>query len=187
MFCISRSVVRGFWGERCSRECEADFPGFRYALERGVVKPAKTCFAALKRAWVLMKYTISRDADLVTVIACDAVTLQDCIRSVEYLLKEVPLQPGMQLLIDATCVKPELSFDELRQLAWHVNRVVRNGVRSIAITANGDFIYGLARVFSAYADMDGFNVSIFRTQETARTWLESCRPVTYSSLQIMSR
>jgi len=130
-----------------------------------------------------MKYTIFRDTNVATVIVADAVTLQDCVRSVDSFLTGASLQPGMQLLIDLTSIKPELSFGELRELVWHVKKLVQSGVRNIAVTAAGDFVYGLARVFSAYADIDGFNVAVFRTQEKARTWLEGCRPVTYSSIQ----
>jgi hypothetical protein len=132
---------------------------------------------------VLMKYTIARDTNIVTVTVSDVVTLQDCIRCVDCILAEAPLQPRIQVLLDATSAQPELSFGDLRELARHVRRLVQFEVRSIALTATNDFVHGLALIFSAYADIDGLNLAVFRTQRKARKWLERCTPVGCSSIQ----
>jgi|SRR5579859_4828353 len=130
-----------------------------------------------------MTYTISRDTNIVSVIVTDMVTLQDCVCSVDGLLAEGVLEPGMQLLIDATSIKPELSFSDLHNLVWHVQRLVRGGLSSIAIIATSDFVYGLARTFCTHADLQGFNVGAFRTSQKALMWLESCRPAICSSIR----
>ena len=130
-----------------------------------------------------MTYTIARDTNVVSVIVTDIVTLQDCIRSVDGLLAEAVLRPGMQLLVDATNLKPELSFDDLRNLVGHVERLVRRGLDSIAIIATSDLVFGLARTFSAYGDIHGFNVAAFRTQERALTWLEASRAASHAQIR----
>lgn len=130
-----------------------------------------------------MQYTISKDTNVVTVIVSDVVTLQDCIRSVDRLLTEEALQPRMQVLVDATSVNPELSFADLRELVRQLKKLVQCENRGIALTAASDFVYGLALVFSAFADIDGLKIAVFRTQKKARKWLESCSAVRYSSIQ----
>ena len=132
---------------------------------------------------VLMKYTIARDTNVVTVVVSDVVTLQDCIRCVDCLLTEAPHEPRIQVLLDATGAKPELSFDDLRELVRHLRRLVKFEVRSIALTATNDFVHGLALIFSAYADIDGLNLAVFRNQRKARKWLESCTTVRCSPIQ----
>ncbi len=133
-----------------------------------------------------MTYTISRDTNVVSVIAAGVVTLQDCVRSVDGLLGEGMVRPGMQLLVDATSLKPKLSCDDLRDLAAHVRRLAPRGLDSIAIIAASDFVFGLARAFSTYAGIQGVNVATFRTQKTASVWLQSCKLVAYSPAQSSS-
>ncbi|HTC95241.1 MAG TPA: hypothetical protein VK699_17480 [Terriglobales bacterium] len=172
---------RIFWGRLQFKRFAKQV--FRFSLRPGGWKLVGQSASQLLNRMGFMKYTIFKDTNVATVVVADAVTLQDCIRSVDGFLAGASLEAGMQLLIDLTSVKPELSFGELRELVWHVKKLIQSGVSDIAITAAGDFVYGLARVFSAYADIDGFNVSVFRTQEKARTWLEGCRPATYPSIQ----
>jgi hypothetical protein len=130
-----------------------------------------------------MKYTIARDTNIVTVVVSDVVTLQDCIRCLDCLLTEAPLEPRIQVLLDATSAQPELSFDDLRELVRHVRRLVQFDVRSIALTATNDFVHGLALIFSAYADIDGLNLAVFRNQRKARKWLATCMPAGCSPTQ----
>jgi len=130
-----------------------------------------------------MKYTIARDTNIVTVMVSDVVTLEDCIRCVDCILTEAPLQPRIQALLDATGAQPELSFDDLRELVRHLRRLVKFEVHSIALTATNDFVHGLALIFSAYANIDGLNLAVFRNQRKARKWLESCTPAGCSPSQ----
>lgn len=124
-----------------------------------------------------MGYTISRFPNLLRITVSDVVTLHDCIRSVDGLLAEGTLRPGMQILIDATDLDPRLSSNDIRDLVRHADTLAKHGLSNIAIIAAGDFVYGLARMFSIYAYLHGLEIAAFRTQENASTWLESCKLV----------
>lgn len=124
-----------------------------------------------------MTYTISQNKNnIVTVVISGPVTLQDFVRSVDGLLGEDKLRPGMQLLVDATALKPRLSTDDLRDLASRVKTLALGGLDSIAIIAPSDFVFGLSRAFSTYAGLEGCNIAAFRTQKTAWGWLQGCKP-----------
>jgi len=127
-----------------------------------------------------MTYTITHCPNILNVTVTDVVTLQDCIRSVDGLLAEGTLRPGMQILINATSLTPKLSSNDIRDLVRHTERLVQKGVSGVAIIAAGDFVYGLARMFSIYGYLHGVNIAAFRTQENAANWLESCKLVAFS-------
>ena len=121
-----------------------------------------------------MKYTISRDRNTIHVVAGGVVTLDDCVHAASALVAEGLLQPGVKLLIDITSLTPELSFADLRNLVRQVQLLVSGGLHGIAIVAAGDLVYGLARTFSTYADLEELSVvAAFRGRHEAETWLES--------------
>ena len=130
-----------------------------------------------------MTYTVSQNKNVVTVVVSGPVTLEECVRSVDGLLGEATLRPGMQLVLDAGGLKPRLSSDDLRDLASRVKTLGSSGLDSVAIIAPSDFVYGLARAFSTYAGIQGFNIAAFRTHQTARGWLQTCRPSPYPPAQ----
>jgi len=123
-----------------------------------------------------MTYTLSQDKNIVTIVVSGPVTLEDCVRSVDGLLGEDKLRPGTQLIVDATGLKPRLSNDDLRDLASHVKTLASGRLSSVAIIAPSDFVFGLSRVFSTYASVQGCNIAAFRTQKTAWGWLQGCQP-----------
>lgn len=127
-----------------------------------------------------MIYTVSQNKNVVTVVVSGPVTLEECVRSVDGLLGEGTLRPGMRLLLDATGLKPRLSNDDLRDLASRVKKLASGGLDSVAIIAPSDFVFGLSRAFSTYAGVQGCNIAAFRTQKTAWGWLQGCQPAVCS-------
>jgi hypothetical protein len=120
-----------------------------------------------------MTYTISRDRNTIHVVAGDVVTLEDCVRAAGALVAEGMVSPGAKLLIDVSDLTPQLSFGDLRALVREVERMVRGGLHGIAIVSASDWVYGLARTFSTYAELQGLSmVAAFRSRQEAETWLE---------------
>jgi hypothetical protein len=124
-----------------------------------------------------MTYTLSRDRNTIQVVAGDVVTLEDCVRAAGALMAEGLVSPGAKLLIDVSGLTPQLSFSDLRALVRQVERMVSGGLHGIAIVSTSDWVYGLARTFSTYAELQGLSVvAAFRGRQEAETWLESQGP-----------
>src|SRR5258706_12217237 len=106
-----------------------------------------------------MTYAVSPSTKIITVILNDVVTLEDCVQPFTSLLAQSIFQPGMQMLVDATGIRPRLSSADLRALVSDARKLLDAGISSIAVVASSDFVYGLARAFSIYADIEGLKAA----------------------------
>jgi len=106
-----------------------------------------------------------------TVYATGKVTYDEC----EALLDELQHHPrlccGVQVYVDGRDVESTPSTSELRAIARDLQPLVERGIGPIAFVTDKTFIYGVARMFSAFAEAMGATVHAFRSEEEAHHWL----------------
>ena len=96
---------------------------------------------------------------------------------VEVLLGEILTHPnlghGVRMLVDGREVEKAPSTPELRKIAADFGPLVERGLGPVAIVTDSQVIYGVARMFSVFAEMVNANVAPFRCIDEARRWLSS--------------
>lgn len=103
--------------------------------------------------------------------ASDRVTLNETLRTIDELLGHPHLSPGTRILIEGRSVTHAPSSAELRIIAREIKVLLDYGVVAIAIVTGHTFVYGVARLFAAFAEAVGANVGVFRSPDQARRWL----------------
>ena len=91
-------------------------------------------------------------------------------------LREDPRCCGQwQILCDTTFMEAAPSAAELRVLALQMKPLRDRGMGACAVVAGNSFAYGIARMFSVFAEFVGIHVGAFRDEESGRAWLEQER------------
>jgi hypothetical protein len=105
--------------------------------------------------------------------ASGAVTFEE----VEKLLGEIRADPrlccGVSVLVDGREVEKAPTAAELRAIAADMKPLLDHGLGPVAIVTDSPFIYGVARMFSVFAEMVSANVAPFHCIDEARRWLSS--------------
>ena len=116
-----------------------------------------------------------RDPDMFFVLATGAVTFEEAQRAIH----EVSHHPGFartgKLLVDSTGMTSAPTAAELRRIAGDLNPLIERGFGPLAIVSGG-FGYGVARMFSVFAEVFGLTVRAFRNSEEAEQWLLMAPP-----------
>jgi hypothetical protein len=107
--------------------------------------------------------------------ASGAVTFEQVEAFLVDLVKHPGAKPGMEFLVDASLVEAVPSTPELRRIARMLKPLVERGMTGIAIVTENPFVYGVARMFSVFAEAVGANVGTFREAAEARRWLAELR------------
>lgn len=113
-----------------------------------------------------------RDATFV-VRASGAVTFAE----VQRVIGEIDSDPRMRLhpcvLVDARECDDVPTTPELRRIAADIGPLVKRGLGPIAIVTNSNFVYGIARMFSTFAEAVCAKVHPFRALGDAKRWLRA--------------
>jgi len=115
--------------------------------------------------------TFPDPSHLALVVAAGPITDDDVAGLERELLARLDRPSRYDLLIDATQATPEVAFPELKRMARRFAGLTRSGLGRVAVVASQDLTYGLARAYSAYAEQDGLEAGVFRTEREARDWL----------------
>lgn len=83
------------------------------------------------------------------------------------------MHSGVFILVDGREIDGVPTTMELRVIATDLKALFDLGLRAVAIVADRTFVYGVARMFAAFAGALGQNVHAFRRPEEARAWLET--------------
>ena len=85
------------------------------------------------------------------------------------------IKPGMSVLYDLTGIDATgLTTDDVRSLAFDSRRYERAQLRAVAVAAPSPLVYGLIRMFEAYAaEIDiADHVTVVDSVDAAYRWLE---------------
>lgn len=103
--------------------------------------------------------------------ASGTVTYDEVTHVVETLLSDPRLADGADAITDARKVTGVLSASELRLVAGRAKELRRAGLRANAIVTPDGFVYGVARMFSALAELVGARAGVFKTLDEAEAWI----------------
>jgi hypothetical protein len=85
-------------------------------------------------------------------------------------------RPGMHTLVDCRTVATLLSSADLRSIAEEVRAMSPPSVyRRIAMLASTDVVFGLIRMYEAFAETSSLEVQAFRDECEAIAWLSNDR------------
>lgn len=108
-----------------------------------------------------------------TVHAAGKVTYDEVQAAIDELLAHPKLAPGANVLTDARDVTGTPSTAELRLIARQMRQLTDRGVQAFAIATDSTYVYGIARMFSVFAEFAGVSVAAFQDMREAQTWLAS--------------
>jgi hypothetical protein len=101
------------------------------------------------------------------------VTYQEMKKVVDDILAHPRGGGGVRVLVDARFVGDAPCTEDLRTIARDLKPLVDRGVGPMAIVALRPAVYGVARMFSAFAEAMRARVEPFQSLEDARQWLEA--------------
>lgn len=99
------------------------------------------------------------------------VTFDEAQNVIEQLRVDPRVRADVGVYVDGRDVESAPTTMELRILAGDLKPVFDQGIGAMAIVADKTFVYGIARMFQAFAEALGENVHAFRTPDEARDWL----------------
>lgn len=88
-------------------------------------------------------------------------------RALEAVQKDSRFARGATLLVVAHGVTATPETEELRDLAVAAAALRQSGLAGFAIVTDPGFVYGVARMFSALADIAGLPVDVFQDRDAA--------------------
>jgi len=95
---------------------------------------------------------------------------EDIRRAMAAALADPALRPGSHLLWDASEAPARASADKMRSLLHFQGASAKLSNRCAMVVAN-DLQFGVARMFSVYAEEAGVTVQVFRDIAAAKAWL----------------
>ena len=104
--------------------------------------------------------------------ATGQVTGAETMRALQTILSDSHLAHGATVLVVARDVTGTPHSDELRDLAVATVALKERGLAGFAIVTEQRFVYGVARMFAALAELAGISVDVFRDQDAARSRLD---------------
>jgi hypothetical protein len=105
------------------------------------------------------------------VYASGRVTYDEAISVLGELLADPRLGENVGVVVDAREVTGAPATHELRALAWELRALRSAGVPALAIVTSSTFVYGVARMFSVFAERSAVDVQVFREMDEAERWL----------------
>ena len=118
---------------------------------------------------------IDEDGNLVTVIS-GQVTLDEVIQLQDELVNYMQDGEIYELVIHQTEVNMNLSSEDADASAENIQKVMRSVKKgALAFVSNENFVFGLCRQLQIRAENDFVQMCVFRTEDTARTWLNEMR------------
>jgi hypothetical protein len=120
-----------------------------------------------------MSYRIDSDRRVVLTKAWGVLTDQDILNHKARLLSDPAIEPGTVQLSDVRGVERlEVTPAGIRAMVRHdTANAGRLPGHRLALVANADLVFGMARMYQQTGSHDDGGVGVFRTMEEAETWL----------------
>ena len=103
--------------------------------------------------------------------ASGKVTYEEIMQARGQILAHPRLGDGSVVLVDAEKVTGVPTTMELRAIARTLRPLRTAGVGALAFATSSSFVYGVTRMFSAFAEDSGMKISAFREMDEAQRWL----------------
>ncbi len=124
-------------------------------------------------------YTVSREQLRVNAFATGTIRAEDLHGLIRSLIADPNLVPGMRALYDASTAEPDITVLQLAEVAGAVRELLNRGLGRIAIVAQSQATYRVAKTFTILARAIGIDVDVFEELPEAEAWLnENGGPLT---------
>jgi hypothetical protein len=117
-------------------------------------------------------YTISRETRLIKAFATGIVRADDLHGLIDSLLADPGLVPGLRGLYDARYAEPDITVMQIAEVASEAKQLLDRGFGRLAIVAQSQTTYRVAKTFSILARAVGIDVDVFKELTAAEAWLE---------------
>ena len=117
-------------------------------------------------------YTISREERRVSAFATGITRADDLHGLIKSLLADPGFVPGLRALYDARYAEPDITVLQLAEVAGEVKKLLDRGLGRIALVAQSETTYRVAKTFSIIARAIGIDVDVFKELAPAQSWLD---------------
>lgn len=121
-----------------------------------------------------VRYSIDKRLNLVTVTFRGKVTLAEQVCTMRAYASDPDYDAGQHGLMDMSdCTMDEHYFEEMRQLAWSLQKAYagKGAMGARAVYAPGDVAYGLCRILQSLMEAQGKEILVARTCREALEFL----------------
>lgn len=116
-------------------------------------------------------YSISAEERRINAIATGIIRAEDLHGLIRSLLADPAFAPGLRALYDASNAEPDITVLQLAEVAGQVRQLLNRGLGRIAIVAQSQATYRVAKTFTVLAQAIGIDVDVFRELPEAEAWL----------------
>ena len=116
-------------------------------------------------------YTISREDRLITSFATGIIRADDLHGLIESIDADPRFVPGLRGLFDARYAEPDITVMQIAEVAGEVRELQKKGLGRLAVVAESQTTYRVAKTFSIIARAIGIDVDVFMELAPAQSWL----------------
>lgn len=121
------------------------------------------------------RYTIDREARLVTVVGEGLGGLAETEALMRALSAELTPLPDYRILVDALALDYTPTLAEAQQIRTILHDLRDSYRGRIAVVVEGAVRFGVTRMVSSLVESSGIHMEAFRDLESARAWLAEAR------------
>lgn len=132
-------------------------------------------------------YRIVAERHRVTAFATGITRADDLHGLIRSLLADPGLVPGMRGLYDARYAEPDITIMQLAEVAGEARQLLNRGLGRIAIVAQSQTTYRVAKTFTVLARAIGIDVDVFRELAEAEAWLAEDNDISRSGEMLLPR
>jgi hypothetical protein len=116
-------------------------------------------------------YKIDPEQRRITAFATGITRADDLHELIRSLLADPAFVPGLRALYDARYAEPDITIMQLAEVAGEVRQLLQRGLGRIAIVAESETTYRVAKTFTVLARAIAIDVDVFRELSDAEGWL----------------
>ena len=140
-----------------------------------------------KRDPMPITYSISREQNRVTAFATGIIRADDLHGLTESLLADPGLVSGIRGLYDSRLAEPDITIMQLAEVAGEVRQLLNRGLGRIAIVAQSQNTYRVAKTFTVLARAIGIDVDVFKELPEADAWLNEDNDISGTDEMLLPR
>jgi hypothetical protein len=118
-----------------------------------------------------IEYRIDHDWNLVRTRCSGEVTLRQVLDHFDRLEQDPDRPPRLHVLLELTGLVTVPRSDELQDVARRISRLAGLRFGVCAILVDRDLVFGIARIFAAFAEGRFEAVQVFKSAAAAEAWL----------------
>jgi hypothetical protein len=132
-------------------------------------------------------YTIAREQRRIKAFATGITRADDLHGLVRSLLADPAFVPGLRALYDARYAEPDITIMQLAEVAGDVRQLLNRGLGRIAIVAQTQTTFRVAKTFTVLARAIGIDVDVFMELPAAEAWLDEDNNFTDTDEMLLPR